>query len=69
MAQEKRLNWLLPDLEAQGFRVKEIKSGWIAFPADKSLDGVTIHKTPSDKRAWNNLLTRLRKSGYVPKAK
>lgn len=69
MAQEKRLKWLLPELEGQGFRLKEIKAGWIAYPPDKTKPGVTIHKTPSDTRAWENMLARLRQSGYIPKAK
>lgn len=25
---------------------------------------VTIHKTPSDRRAWHNLLGQLRRRGY-----
>lgn len=69
MAQEKRLKWLFPELEAQGFRLKEIKSGWMALPPDRTLPGVTIHKTPSDTRAWENMISRLRQSGYIPKAK
>ena len=69
MVQDKRLNSLLLELEDQGFRFKEIKSGWMALPPDKTKTGVTIHKTPSDARAWGNMISRLRKSGYIPKAK
>ncbi|MFK0004979.1 hypothetical protein [Paenarthrobacter sp. NPDC090522] len=69
MAQDKRLKWLLEELEAQGFRLKPIKSGWMALPPDRSKPGVTIHKTPSDVRAWENMQAQLRKSGFIHKAK
>lgn len=69
MAQDKRLKGLLMELEGQGFRLKELKAGWMALPPDKTKPGVTIHKTPSDARAWANMLAALRRSGYIPKAK
>ena len=69
MAQDKRLKWLLEELEAQGFRLREIKSGWMAMPPDRSKPGVTIHKTPSDVRAWNNMTAQLRRVGFIQKAK
>lgn len=46
-----------------GWRVEEISKGWMIFPPDKSLSGVTVHKTPSDWRAWKNILSELRRRG------
>jgi hypothetical protein len=47
----------------QGWRVEEIKKGWMIYPPDKSMSGVVVHKTPSDWRAWMNVLGELRKRG------
>lgn len=69
MANDKRLKSLFRELESQGFRIRELKSGWMAVPPDKELPGVTIHKTLSDTRGWNNMLARLQRSGFNPKAK
>jgi hypothetical protein len=46
-----------------GWRVEEKKMGWMLYPPDKNLPGIVIHKTPSDWRAWQNTLSRLRRSG------
>lgn len=46
-----------------GWRVEEMKKGWMIYPPDKSLPGIAVHKTPSDYRAWKNTLGRLRRSG------
>jgi hypothetical protein len=46
-----------------GFRVEEVKKGWLVFPPDKSLPAIAIHKTPSDHRAWQNTISRLRRVG------
>lgn len=48
-----------------GWRIEEIKGGWMAYPPDKSLSAVNIHATPSDHRAWLNTLARLRQRGAV----
>lgn len=61
---DKRLKALLKDLESQGWRLRNIKSGWLAVPPDPTKEAVTIHKTPSDHRVWQNQLSRLRNSGY-----
>lgn len=47
----------------QGWRVEESKKGWILYPPDRTIPGVTIHRTPSDWRAWQNMLGRLRRAG------
>ncbi|HQZ81360.1 MAG TPA: hypothetical protein PK681_12155, partial [Steroidobacteraceae bacterium] len=44
-------------------RIVEAKKGWILYPPDKNLPGVTIHKTPSDWRAWKNMMSLLRRAG------
>lgn len=47
----------------QGWRVVETKAGWMLYPPDKTLDPITVHGTPSDRRAWQNTLSRLRRAG------
>lgn len=64
MATDKRLKELLESLEEQGGRITEVRKGWMIYPPDKAKPGVTIHKTPSDHRAWNNMLSQLRRSGF-----
>ena len=52
MPDEKDIRKLIKDAEGwAGWRVVEIKKGWILYPPNKDLPGVTIHKTPSDWRA------------------
>lgn len=46
-----------------GWRVVEIKKGWMIYPPDKALSGVVVHKTPSDWRAWKNTMSELRRRG------
>lgn len=62
----KDLRRLLKDLEAKGFRIREIKSGWLVLPEDRELNSVTIHATPSDWRAWRNQMAALKRIGYRP---
>jgi len=61
---DKQLNKLFKELERQGFRIETKKKGYMIYPADKSLGQVTVHKTPSDNRAWNNMLSELRRCGF-----
>jgi len=64
MPGEKDIRKLIRDAEGwAGWRVVEVKKGWILYPPDKSLPGVTIHKTPSDWRAWKNMMSLLRRAG------
>lgn len=58
---------LIRKLQAQGWRLKEIKAGWMAYSPD-GVTKVTIHKTPSDHRAWGNMISLLRKGGFDPDA-
>lgn len=69
MAKDKRLDGLLDELEAQGWELKPSKKGLMAYPPDKTKPPVSIHKTPSDVRAWANQLAQLRRSGFIQKAK
>lgn len=46
-----------------GWRVEETKKGWMIYPADKSQSPIAVHGTPSDHRAWKNILGRLRRAG------
>lgn len=62
---DKDLAKVLTELEAQGWRIEQRKKGVMAIPPDKSKPIVTIHKTPSDRRAWNNMMAALRRSGYL----
>lgn len=55
---------LLKNLDLAGWRIKSVKSGWIVYPPDPSQSGVTIHGTPSDHRAWNNMMSELRRRGF-----
>lgn len=64
MLLDKRTKKLLKTLEAQGARLKKRKSGYMAFPPDRSKRAVMIHLTPSDHRAWDNMIAELRKSGF-----
>lgn len=66
---DKELGKLFKELEAQGFRIEAKTRGYMVFPADRSLAAVTIHKTPSDHRAWKNMISQLRRSGYDAKRK
>lgn len=62
----KELLELIKKLEAeQGARVETTKSGWMVYPPDKSKPGVAIHGTPSDRRAWANMRSELRRSGFT----
>lgn len=61
---KKSIKSLLEKLETAGWTKKTTKSGWIVYPPDKSFSGVAIHKTPSDHRAWKNLMSELKKRGF-----
>jgi hypothetical protein len=61
----KDLKQVFASLEEQGWTIREAKKGWMAVPPDESKPIVTIHGTPSDKRAWNNMMAALRRSGFL----
>lgn len=49
----------------QGWTAKSIKDGEMLFPPDKSKSPVTVHGTPSDRRAFANTLAEMRRQGLV----
>ena len=64
MPDSKQIRKLIKDAEKwSGWRVEAVKKGWMLYPPDKSQSGVLIHKTPSDHRAWKNMMSELRKRG------
>lgn len=46
-----------------GWTSKDTRKGIMIYPADKAHDPITIHKTPSDHRAWANTVAHLRRAG------
>jgi len=66
---DKEQKKLLSELKDQGFRIEEVKSGWMIYPPDPNLQPVLIHKTESDPRASKNTLSRLKRSGFIPRKK
>lgn len=62
----KSLKKLFKELESeQGARIETRRKGWMIYPPDTSRSAVMIHKTPSDRRAWANMLSELRRSGFT----
>lgn len=57
------------ELLAQNFEIKETSKGWKIIPPDKTKDIVIVHKTESDRRAYNNTLARLRRAGFIKRRK
>jgi hypothetical protein len=50
---------------AQGWRVVEVKNGWMLYPPDSTQSPVLVHKTESDQRAIRNTIGRMRQRGLV----
>lgn len=64
MVANKEVTKLIRQIEQwPGWRVEQVKAGWMAYPPDRNKPGVLIHGTPSDHRAWRNTIARLRRSG------
>lgn len=62
----KSLKKLFKELESeQGARIETRRKGWMIYPPDTSRSAVMVHKTPSDRRAWANMLSELRRSGFT----
>lgn len=61
---DKDLKILLQKLEAQGWETRKTRKGLFAVPPDPDLQMVLIHMTPSDRRAWANTISRLKRSGF-----
>lgn len=60
----KELRKLLDKLEQQGARVEQTKKGLMVYPPDKTKSAVMIHRTPSDRRSWANMISELRRAGF-----
>lgn len=55
---------LVETLKAQGWEIHQLKNNhYRALPPDKTKPIVVIDSTPSDHRAWQNTISRLRRSG------
>lgn len=46
-----------------GWRVVPVKGRWMLYPPNKAIPPITVHKTESDHRAWQNTIARLRRAG------
>jgi hypothetical protein len=64
MSMKKELRELLRAVEAQGGTIRKIKSGYQVF-APNGIDIVTLHGTPSDRRALANAVAELRRAGFT----
>jgi hypothetical protein len=64
MSIKKEFTDLLRAVEAQGGTIKRIKSGYQIF-APNGVDIVTLHGTPSDRRALANAVAELRRAGFT----
>jgi len=64
MSIRKEFRKLLDAVEAQGGTIKRIKSGHQVF-APNGIDIVTLHGTPSDRRALANAMAELRRAGFT----
>jgi len=67
MSLSKDIRKLVQEAERQGWRIEDRGKLWLC----KSPNGtmiVTVHKTPSDRRAIHNTLSLLRKGGFDPDA-
>lgn len=58
----KDLKRFLAEAEAQGFRPKQLRSGTMYLAPD-GVGKVTVHSTPSDVRAFNNMVAEFRRQG------
>ncbi|NHI16881.1 hypothetical protein [Microbacterium excoecariae] len=61
---DKDLKILLQKLAAQSWEERRTKKGLYAVPPDPSKPMVLIHLTPSDRRAWKNMMAQLKRSGF-----
>lgn len=64
MSIRKEFRELLDAVEAQGGRIQRIKSGYQVL-APNGIDIVTLHGTPSDRRALANAVAGLRRAGFT----
>lgn len=55
---------LLPELTRQGYEVRNRTKGYFIVPPNTEHALIAVHKTPSDARAFKNLIARLRRTGF-----
>lgn len=61
----KTITAILEAAADQGWRLEQTKKGFMLYPPDKSKPGVLVHMTPSDHRAFKNMVAQLRRSGLI----
>lgn len=66
---QKELKEIVKAAEEQGWRVKVLKNGHLMFLAPDGINKATTGGTPSDHRAIDNHLSRLRRYGFVWKGR
>jgi predicted RNA binding protein YcfA (HicA-like mRNA interferase family) len=66
---KKELKGLIREAEDQGWTVRRSKKGHLQFFAPDGETIVTAAGTPSDHRAMANLISRLRRNGFVWKGR
>ena len=64
MASKKEAQELVREAERQGWRVEDRGDSWFCKSPDMTTM-VTVHKTPSDVRAWKNSIARMRRGGLI----
>ena len=61
---DKNVKRFLAEAERQGFRPKPLTAG-LMYLAPNGVDKVTVHKTPSDSRAFDNMIAAFRRAGMT----
>lgn len=60
----KDMKALIEALVAQGWRVEQGRKHLMAYPPNKEASPVTLSATPSDHRAFANMVSLLRQRGF-----
>lgn len=60
---QKDIKKLIKQAEAQGWRRKDKKSGWMLYSPDGTTQ-VMIHKSASDARALGNIISLISDGGF-----
>lgn len=55
---------IIRECERQGARIEQTKKGLMIYPPDPTKQPVSVHRTPSDRRALQNTLRDLRHAGF-----
>lgn len=66
---KKELKELRREAAKQGWRIEDRKSGATLFYAPDGENIVTAHGTPSDHRSLANLVSEMRKHGFIWKGR